>query len=49
MTIVELVGAAVVIPGFAHDQDVVATAERIGEGSNRAKVDIGVVASSLTS
>ena len=48
MTIVELVGAAVVVPGLAHDQDIIATTERIGKDGNRAKVDIGIIARSLT-
>ena len=48
MTIIELVGAAVMVPGLAHDKDVVATTERIGEDGNGAKVDIRVIARSLT-
>ena len=47
VTVVELVRAAIVIPRLAHDKDVVATAERVGEYGNGAKVDIGIVAGSL--
>lgn len=48
MSVVELVGGSVVIPGFAHDEDVVTTTERIGEDGNRAEVDVRVIAGSLT-
>ena len=48
MTIVELVGGSVRVPGLRHHKDVVATSERIGEDGNRADIDIGIVARSLT-
>jgi len=47
MTEVELVGCSIRIPGLAENEDVIATAERISEDSNRAEVDIGVVTGSL--
>ena len=47
VAVVEFVGAAVMIPGLAHDKDVFATTKRIGKDGNGAKVDIGVVARSL--
>lgn len=47
MTVVEFVGASIVIPRLAHDEDVVATTERIGVDGNGAKVDIRVVTRSL--
>ena len=47
VAVVELVGGTIRIPGFTKDEDVVATAEGIGEESNRAEVDIGVVTTSL--
>ena len=46
-TIVEFVGASVGIPGVAHDQDIVAASERIGENRLGPNEDIGVLASSL--
>ncbi len=48
MTIIEFVGASVGIPCLGHDQDVVATTERIGEDGDGANVDIGIVARGLT-
>lgn len=47
VAVVELVGGTIRIPGFTEDEDVVATAEGIGEESNGAEVDIGVVTTSL--
>lgn len=47
MAIIEFVGASIRIPGFGHNQDVVATTERIGEDGAGANVDIGVLAGSL--
>lgn len=47
MTVVELVGSSIRIPGLGHDEDVVATSKRIGVDSDGANVDIGVVAWSL--
>lgn len=44
MSVVELVGGSIRIPGLGHDQDVVASSERIGEDGDRANVDIGIVA-----
>lgn len=49
VAVVELVGAAIVIPRFAHDKDIVATSEGVGEDGNGAKVDIGIIAGSLAS
>lgn len=48
MTVVVLVGGSIGIPRLSHDQDVVATSERIGKNCNRADVDVGVVARRLT-
>ena len=47
MAVVEFVRSSIVVPGLAHDEDVVATAERIGIHGNGAEVDIGVVAGGL--
>lgn len=47
MAEVELVGAAIGIPGLTQDEDVVALAEGVGEDGARAEVDIGVVTGSL--
>lgn len=47
VTVVEFVGCTIVIPAFTHDKDVVAASDGVREGGNRAKVDVGVVASSL--
>lgn len=44
---VELVGAAVGVPGLAQDEDVVTLAEGIGEDGAGAEVDIGVVTGGL--
>ena len=49
MTVVELVRRAIMIPSFAHDQDVVAAAEWVWEDGNWAEVHIGVVTRRLTS
>ena len=46
--VVELVGRAVVVPAFGHDQDIGAATEGIRVHSDRADVDVGVVAASLT-
>lgn len=40
VTVVELVGAAIGVPGLTENKDVVATAEGIGVESTGAKVDI---------
>ncbi len=40
VTVVELVGGAIGVPGLTENKDVVATAEGIGVNSTRAKVDI---------
>jgi hypothetical protein len=40
VTVVELVGRAIGVPGLTENKDVVATAEGIGVESTRAKVDI---------
>lgn len=47
VTEVELVGAAIRIPGLTEDEDVVTLAEGVGEDGNRAEVDIGVVTGGL--
>lgn len=48
VAVVVLVGGPIRIPGLGHDQDVVATSERIGEDGDGANVDIRVVAGRLT-
>lgn len=48
VTIIEFVGASIGIPSLGHDQDVVATTERIGKDGDGANVDIGIVAWGLT-
>ena len=48
MTVVELIGSAIMIPGFAENEDVLPTSERIGIDGNRAKIDIRVVTRGLT-
>jgi hypothetical protein len=47
VTEVELVGAAIGIPGLAEDEDVVTLAEGVGEDSAGTEVDIGVIAGGL--
>ena len=47
VTVIKLVGAAIVVPSFRQDEDVLATTEWIGIHGDRAKVDIGIVAGSL--
>lgn len=47
VAVVELVRAAIGIPGLTQDQNVVALAERVGEDRAGAEVDIGVVTGSL--
>lgn len=47
VTEVELVGAAIGIPGLAENKDVVTLAEGIGEDRDGADVDIGVVSGGL--
>jgi hypothetical protein len=49
VTVVELVGASIGIPGLAEDEDVVTLAEGIGVVSDGAEVDIGVVTGGLGS
>lgn len=49
VTVVELVGASIGIPGLAKNEDVVTLTERIGVVGNGAKVDIGVVTGGLGS
>lgn len=49
VTVVELVGRAIRVPGLAEDEDVVTLAEGVREDSNRANVDIRVVTRSLAS
>lgn len=47
VTVVELVGAAIGIPGLAENEDVVTLAEGVGEDGDGAQVDIGVVTGGL--
>jgi hypothetical protein len=47
VTVVELVGAAIGVPGFAENEDVVTLTEGVGVDSNGAEVDIGVVTRGL--
>ena len=47
VTVVELVGRPIVIPAFAEYEDIFASTERIWVDSDRAEVDIGVIAWSL--
>lgn len=44
---VELVGASIGVPGLAENEDVVTLAEGVGEDSDGAEVDIGVVTGGL--
>lgn len=48
VAVVELVGAAIGIPGLAEDEDVVTLAEGVGEDRAGTEVDIGVVTGGLT-
>lgn len=47
VAVVELVGAAISIPGLAENEDVVTLAEGVGEDSDGAQVDVGVVTGGL--
>ena len=47
MAVIEFVGATVMVPGLAHDEDIFATTERVGKDGHGAKVDIGIVTRSL--
>lgn len=47
VAVVELVGAAIGVPGLAENENVVTLAEGVGEDSDRAQVDIGVVTGGL--
>lgn len=47
VTVVELVGGSIGVPGFAEDEDVVTETEGVGEDGNGAQVDIGVIAGGL--
>lgn len=47
VTVVELVGASIGIPGLAEDKDVVTLAEGVRVVSDGSKVDIGVVTGGL--
>jgi hypothetical protein len=49
VTVVELVGASIGIPGLAENEDVVTLAEGVGEDGDGAEVDIGVVTGGLAS
>ena len=48
VAVIELVWSSIVVPGFAHDKDIVATTEWIRVGCNGAEVDIRVFSGSLT-
>ena len=48
MAVVELVGGAIRVQGFAEDKHIVTTAERVGVNGNRTEVNIGVVTGGLT-
>lgn len=47
VAVVELVGASIGVPGLAKNEDVVTLAEGVGEDSDGAEVDIGVVTGGL--
>lgn len=47
MSIVELVGRSIGVPGLAHDENVVSQTDGIGVHGHRTNVDIGVVARGL--
>jgi hypothetical protein len=49
VTVVELVWGSIRIPAFTQDQNIRSAAKRVGENSNRSKVDIRVVAWGLSS
>lgn len=48
VTVVELVGASIGVPGLTEDKDVVTLAERIGEDGTGAQVNVGVTTGGLT-
>lgn len=48
VTVIELVGASIGIPGLAQDENVIAATERIGKDCTRADIYIRVVPRSLT-
>lgn len=47
VAVVELVGAAIGVPGLAEDEDVVTAAEGVREDGHGADVDVGVVTGGL--
>lgn len=47
VTVIELVGGAIGVPALGENEDVVATAEGIGEDGDGAEVDIRVLTGSL--
>ena len=47
IAVVELVGGAVGVPALGQDDDVGGAAERVGEDSDGAQVDVGVVTGGL--
>lgn len=47
VTVVELVGGSIRVPGLAEDKDVVTLAEGVGEDGNGTQVDVGVTAGGL--
>lgn len=48
VTVIELVGASIGVPGLTQDQDILTATERIGKDGTRADVNIGVVPRGLT-
>lgn len=48
MTVVELVGASIRIPGLAQDENIFAATERIGKDGTGADVNVRIVPWSLT-
>jgi hypothetical protein len=49
VTVVELIWGSIRIPAFSEDQNIGSATKRVGENSNRSKVDIRVVAWGLSS
>ena len=47
MAVVEFVGAAIPVPGFAEHENIVAATEGVGVNRDGAKVDVGILARSL--
>jgi hypothetical protein len=49
VTVVELVRGSIRIPAFTHNQNIWSATKRVRENSDRAEIDIGVVAWGLSS